>query len=70
MNEIIQLNETNIPPLNFKQAMKLLGVSRSTLYRWMYAGKIAGKKVGTRWRFYLRDIEAQFQDCSIARLAG
>lgn len=70
MNEIIQLNSSNIPTINFKEAMSLLRVSRSTLYRMMWAGKIAGKKVGMKWRFHLRDIEAQFQDYSIVKLAS
>lgn len=71
MNEIIQLNnDTNIPTLKLKEAMALLRVSRSTFYRLMYAGKIQGQKVGAKWRFHLRDIEAQFQDCNMVRLAS
>lgn len=60
-NEIIQLNN-NIPTINFKEAMSLLRVSRSTLYRMMGDGKIVGWKVGVKWRFYLQDIKSQFRE--------
>lgn len=69
-NEIIQLKNSNIPTINFKEAMSLLRVSRSTLYRLMYAGKLRGKKVGVQWRYYLQDIEAVFQDCSVVKIAS
>jgi excisionase family DNA binding protein len=44
--------------LTFKEAMSFLRISRSTLYRLMWSGKITGHKVGSTWRFYRRDVYA------------
>ena len=44
--------------LTFKEAMNYLRVSRSTLYRLMWSGQIAGHKVGSTWRFYRDDLRA------------
>jgi excisionase family DNA binding protein len=42
----------------FKEAMGFLRVSRSTLYRIMWSGELQGQKVGSTWRFYLKDLRA------------
>lgn len=42
--------------LTFKEAMGFLRVSRSTLYRLMWAGQLRGHKVGSTWRFYQQDL--------------
>jgi len=42
--------------LTFKEAMEYLRVSRSTLYRLMWAGQVRGHKVGSTWRFYQQDL--------------
>jgi excisionase family DNA binding protein len=42
--------------LTFKEAMSFLRVSRSTLYRLMWAGQLPGHKVGSTWRFYKKDL--------------
>lgn len=42
----------------FEEAMNYLRVSRSTLLRMINAGKIAGHKVGSGWRFYREDLRA------------
>lgn len=44
--------------LTFKEAMSYLRVSRSTLYRLMWSGQLAGYKVGGLWRFYHKDLLA------------
>ena len=44
--------------LTFKEAMGYLRVSRSTLYRLMWAGQLTGHKVGCTWRFYREDLQA------------
>lgn len=44
--------------LTFKEAMNYLRVSRSTLYRLMWSGQLAGHKVGSTWRFYRVDLQA------------
>lgn len=43
--------------LNFKEAQTYLRVSRSTLYRFMAAGKIKGYKCGVTWRFFREDLK-------------
>jgi excisionase family DNA binding protein len=48
--------------LNFKETMQYLKVSRSTLYRIMWEGKLPGNKVGSTWRFYLKDLRACIQN--------
>jgi len=42
--------------IDLKQAMEMLGVSRTTFYRMMKEGKVKGKKIGGQWRFYRVDI--------------
>lgn len=44
------VNNTVILDTTFKEAMSLLRVSRSTLYRIMGSGKLTCKKVGATWR--------------------
>ncbi len=44
--------------LTFKEAMSYLRVSRSTLYRLMWSGQLAGYKIGGLWRFYRKDLRA------------
>jgi excisionase family DNA binding protein len=44
--------------LTFKEAMVYLRVSRSTLYRLMCLGQLTGHKVGSTWRFYRADLQA------------
>jgi excisionase family DNA binding protein len=44
--------------LTFKEAMEFLRVSRSTIYRLMWAGQLRGYKVGNTWRFYEQDLLA------------
>ena len=43
--------------LTFKEAMGYLRISRSTLLRLMYAGRLIGHKVGNNWRFYASDLK-------------
>ena len=47
--------------LTFKEAMGMLRVSRSTLYRLMWSGQLIGHKVGSCWRFYRDDLQACIQ---------
>lgn len=49
---------TTLALLTFKEAMDFLRVSRSTIYRLMWAGQLRGYKVGSTWRFYERDLLA------------
>jgi type IV pilus assembly protein PilB len=43
--------------LAFDEAASTLGVSRSTLTRWVGEGRVRGSKVGRRWRFRRSDLE-------------
>lgn len=47
--------------LTLKQAMSYLQVSRSTLLRLMWSGKLTGHKVGSTWRFYVTDVQSCVQ---------
>lgn len=42
--------------VDLRDALDILGVSRTTFYRWMKEEKISGKKAGGQWRFYRDDI--------------
>lgn len=55
MRESVQAEDTL---LTFKETMGYLRVSRSTLYRLMWAGEITGHKVGYTWRFWRSDVRA------------
>ncbi len=42
--------------INFNEARKHLGVSRSTLLRWLKSKRISGYKAGKKWKFYIDDL--------------
>ena len=42
--------------LNFTEAQKQLGISRSTLLRWLKDKRITGYKAGKKWKFYPADL--------------
>jgi len=42
--------------INFTEAQKHLGVSRSTLLRWLKSKRISGYKAGKKWKFYTADL--------------
>lgn len=50
----------------FKEAMKYLRISRSTLLRLMASGQLVGHKVGNTWRFYISDLK----DCIQQKVAS
>jgi excisionase family DNA binding protein len=50
--------------LTFKETMNYLRVSRSTLYRIMWSGKLTGHKVGGTWRFYQSELTASVRVAS------
>lgn len=56
--EILKQAEDEVTLLTFKEAQDYLRVSRATLYRLMWQGQLVGYKVGTHWRFYLKDLKA------------
>jgi excisionase family DNA binding protein len=44
--------------LTFKEALTYLGISRNTLYKFIFEGRLKAHKVGVRWRFYLGDLRS------------
>jgi excisionase family DNA binding protein len=58
MLETVSLPAATMVLLTFKEAMTVLRVSRSTLYRLMWSGKLTGHKVGATWRFLPSDLAA------------
>ena len=42
--------------LTFKEAEEFLRVSRATVYRLLWSGRLTGHKVGKGWRFYKADL--------------
>jgi len=42
--------------INFTEAQKQLGISRSTLLRWLKSKRITGYKAGKKWKFYPDDL--------------
>ena len=42
--------------LNFGDAREYLGISRSTLLRWIKDGRVKGYKAGRNWKFYQQDL--------------
>lgn len=54
------MNERNFEAerlLTFSETLAYLRISKSTLYRFMQSGQLQGYKVGSTWRFYLRDVQ-------------
>ena len=43
--------------LTSKQVEELLNVDRTTIYRMLKDGRLTGVKIGTHWRFSLREVE-------------
>jgi type IV pilus assembly protein PilB len=43
--------------LSLEEAAQILGVSRSTVYRWQNEGRIRGFKVGRQWRYRRSDLD-------------
>lgn len=48
--------------IDLREALDILGVSRTTFYRWMKEERISGKKAGGQWRFYRDDIYRLLED--------
>ncbi len=44
--------------LNFDEAVAFLNTTRSTLYKWLRAGKVPGHKLGRQWRFLTEDLQS------------
>ena len=47
----------NTALINFNEAQKHLGVSRSTLLRWLKNKRVTGYKAGKKWKFYTDDLD-------------
>ena len=43
--------------LTAKQVEDLLNVDRTTIYRMLKDGRLAGVKIGQQWRFYTHKVE-------------
>jgi excisionase family DNA binding protein len=43
--------------MDFGEAQEYLGISRSTLLRWIRDGRVPGYKAGRKWKFYRQDLE-------------
>lgn len=60
--------------LTLDRAAEFLGTSKSTLYKWLEAGKVPAKKLGGQWRFSESDLKSlrdgHFQRDLAAELAG
>jgi type IV pilus assembly protein PilB len=44
--------------MNFDEAVAYLSTTRSTLYKWLQAGKVPGHKLGRQWRFVESELNA------------
>lgn len=56
--------------MKFTDAMKLLGVSRSTMYRLMHRCEFTHRKVGATWRFSRKELlEKAFRDAPLPKIA-
>ncbi len=42
--------------LEVKDVMEMYHVTRMTVYRWIKAGKLQGKKAGSKWLFNRDDV--------------
>ena len=43
--------------MNFDEAVTFLSTTRSTLYKWLQAGKVPGHKLGRQWRFLENELD-------------
>ena len=53
--------------LDFKDVMRYLKVSRSTVNRLIDTGVLTGGKVGEQWRFRKQDVEACVRPHTVAQ---
>lgn len=56
--------------LSLSQAAARLGVSRSTMYRLLEAGRFRGTKVGRQWRFRTEDLDAYLRRSPTAAIVA
>lgn len=56
--------------LTFKEAEDFLRVSRATVYRLLWSGRLVGHKVGKGWRFYKADLRKLVDDTTPSFPAG
>ncbi|NPV55422.1 MAG: helix-turn-helix domain-containing protein [Anaerolineae bacterium] len=54
--------------LTAKQVQELLNVDRTTIYRMLKDGRLAGVKVGQHWRFRAHEVEELMQGGSASRM--
>lgn len=54
----------------FREAQQYLRCSRSTLYRLMWNGQLAGYKVGSIWKFYKQDLVAVVQKQEVSHVVN
>ena len=48
--------------LDIEQVLRILGIGRSTYYRFVNAGKLVPRKIGERHCYYLEDLEDMIQE--------
>ncbi len=53
--------------LNAREVQQVLRISSATFYRWLHKGRLGGTKVGGRWRFERRAIEALILEEALAQ---
>ena len=51
------MSSTDNDLIDLEAAIKLLGITRSTAYRWLSDGRLSGMRAGRQWRFRRQDIE-------------
>lgn len=56
------INVTNGQLLSMADVCRILGISRNTLYSWLYQRKVACVKVGRLNKFHPYDIERYIKD--------
>jgi len=61
--------EENREVLSVTRAARLLGKSPDSIYRWLDAGRLAGRKVGGRWLIYRDSVEAQWSAAVVEPMA-
>ena len=55
--EVLELNNINEPWISTKEIAQHLGVTTTTIHKWIKAGNIPCSKVGKLWKFKKSEVD-------------
>ena len=69
MENVVRLNKEENALLTLKEASTLLGISTSTLYKWVHYRKITFIKTGRLLKFHLKELQNFISENTTPKIA-